>query len=90
MNPANLVSRGCNGKQFLESRWREGPQWLKLPVRMWPSTQFTIDEELVASETRKITKGKEMLKVDTHQEIQVMSSIIKSQSKEDLTERLST
>ncbi|KAL0841422.1 hypothetical protein ABMA28_015106 [Loxostege sticticalis] len=41
MNPADLPSRGCNPKVLLESRWWEGPAWLKGST--WPVSQSSND-----------------------------------------------
>lgn len=53
MNPADLPSRGCTAKQLLESRWWEGPAWLKLPEEHWPLIQYNSNEVEVDSEIKK-------------------------------------
>jgi hypothetical protein len=53
MNPADLPSRGCTVQQLLQTRWWEGPAWLKLPAKDWPLGQPQPDEEIVEQERRK-------------------------------------
>ncbi|XP_054279009.1 uncharacterized protein LOC128997397 [Macrosteles quadrilineatus] len=56
MNPADLPSRGCSPKQLVESKWWEGPQWLRNSSNLWPNQNFSddCDEKEVNSELRKI------------------------------------
>lgn len=56
-NPADLPSRGCSPKELSQSRWWEGPEWLKLSQSHWPNEDFTIDENLVQSEKKVLTKS---------------------------------
>ncbi|XP_077282626.1 uncharacterized protein LOC143908737 [Temnothorax americanus] len=56
MNPADLPSRGCKTKQLIESRWWEGPAWLKLSREHWPSSEYDINEEEVDSETKRLVR----------------------------------
>jgi len=53
MNPADLSSRGCTVQQLLQTRWWEGPAWLKLPAEDWPSGEPQPDEEILEQERRK-------------------------------------
>jgi hypothetical protein len=53
MNPADLPSRGCTVPHLIQSRWWEGPYWLKLPAKEWPSGDPLPDEEIVGQERRK-------------------------------------
>ncbi|UYV67475.1 hypothetical protein LAZ67_5000806, partial [Cordylochernes scorpioides] len=43
LNPADLLSRGCPPSQFVQSRWWEGPEWLKKPKEFWPKSEFSIN-----------------------------------------------
>ncbi|UYV79253.1 hypothetical protein LAZ67_17001787 [Cordylochernes scorpioides] len=43
LNPADLLSRGCPPSQFVQSRWWEGPEWLKKPKEFWPNSEFSIN-----------------------------------------------
>lgn len=55
MNPADLPSRGCNPRSLLESRWWEGPEWLKLLPEDWPTSQSLVDEDEINQEKKKTT-----------------------------------
>ncbi|XP_050508060.1 uncharacterized protein LOC126885522 [Diabrotica virgifera virgifera] len=43
MNIADVLSRGCSGKQLLEKQWWKGPQRLKEPENMWPKGESKTD-----------------------------------------------
>ena len=53
MNPADIPSRGCSGKDLVESElWWSGPTFLREPSNLWPETPSTpvpntTSEELV-------------------------------------------
>lgn len=52
-NPADLPSRGCSISQFIDSRWWEGPLWLRKPADCWPVSADSVDEEQVQIEKPK-------------------------------------
>ncbi|XP_045482841.1 uncharacterized protein LOC123686673 [Harmonia axyridis] len=52
-NPADLPSRGCSPKQLVESRWWEGPEWLKKSPEQWPSQNYSVEEDVINTEKRK-------------------------------------
>lgn len=50
-NPADLPSRGCSAAKLLESKWHEGPDWLKCNIEDWPKSKVgDCNEELVLEE----------------------------------------
>ncbi|UYV84532.1 hypothetical protein LAZ67_X002484 [Cordylochernes scorpioides] len=53
LNPANLPSRGCSAESLKETRWWEGPAWLKVSQEEWPKSTIIPDLEIVYSERRK-------------------------------------
>ncbi|XP_071577027.1 uncharacterized protein [Temnothorax nylanderi] len=53
LNPADLPSRGCGAKHLVESRWWEGPAWLKLSRDQWPSSDVIENEAEINSEIKK-------------------------------------
>src|SRR5207237_4126511 len=52
-NPADLPSRGCTSKELLESRWWEGPEWLKGSRNDWPKLEVQFDENAILAEKKK-------------------------------------
>ncbi|XP_021959323.1 uncharacterized protein LOC110855215 [Folsomia candida] len=52
-NPADLPSRGCDSRELLESKWWEGPIWLKRPKEDWPSGDAIVNEEMVREEMKR-------------------------------------
>ncbi|XP_021959265.1 uncharacterized protein LOC110855152 [Folsomia candida] len=55
LNPADLPSRGCDSRELLESKWWEGPDWLKEEEDKWPTREVDQNEAEVAAE-KKATK----------------------------------
>ncbi|XP_051161418.1 uncharacterized protein LOC127281645 [Leptopilina boulardi] len=53
LNPADLPSRGCQAKQLLDSRWWEGPDWLRREEIDWPCLREEVNEDEVRVEVRK-------------------------------------
>lgn len=54
MNPADLPSRGCGFSSLYETKWWEGPHWLRLSKEDWPNpNENEFDEDLINSEKRK-------------------------------------
>ncbi|XP_035227086.1 uncharacterized protein LOC118199356 [Stegodyphus dumicola] len=51
LNPADLPSRGCSPRHLIETRWWEGPKWLKDEENNWPKQ--VPNEDLVMSERKK-------------------------------------
>ncbi|XP_021943783.2 uncharacterized protein LOC110842357 [Folsomia candida] len=53
-NPADLPSRGCSPTELLNSKWWDGPAWLKLSKEAWPPIkEESVVEALVQEEKKK-------------------------------------
>lgn len=53
LNPADLPSRGCNAKHLLESKWYEGPDWLKNEKDICPKFNYDVNNNEVFEEMTK-------------------------------------
>ena len=53
MNHADPPSRGCQAKELLDSRWWEGPDWLRGDQNSWPNFVGNFNEKEIHSELKK-------------------------------------
>ncbi|GFX77200.1 integrase catalytic domain-containing protein [Trichonephila clavipes] len=53
MNITNLLSRGCYPRQMLNSKWWEGPSWLKQNSEYWPDGEISCEPQEVNVERKK-------------------------------------
>lgn len=53
LNPADLPSRGCSPKKYVQSQWWKGPSWLKQRPEDWPQGNESFSEEEVMAERKK-------------------------------------
>ncbi|GFS75364.1 hypothetical protein NPIL_126131 [Nephila pilipes] len=54
LNATDLPSRGGSISAWVNSRWWEGPDWLKLINEKWPKTEAVLNDEEIQRERRKI------------------------------------
>ncbi|GFW89555.1 DUF5641 domain-containing protein [Trichonephila clavipes] len=66
MNIADLLSRGCTPQNMLDSKWWEGPRWLKNNREQWPANEINCEPKDVILEKRK----SELVKVNTLKNIE--------------------
>ncbi|CAL8109546.1 unnamed protein product [Orchesella dallaii] len=64
-NPADLPSRGCDARFLLESKWWEGPQWLRSDPSTWPSNKYEESEADVLCEKKKLAITMTVLSPET-------------------------
>ncbi|UYV72973.1 hypothetical protein LAZ67_10001348, partial [Cordylochernes scorpioides] len=76
-NPADLPSRGCSLSRLIQSRWWEGPSWLKLSEEFWPSRYKDLNEEEICAERKKIAVVTTVKSTD-HWYMKYFSSFIKN------------
>ncbi|GFW48320.1 integrase catalytic domain-containing protein [Trichonephila clavipes] len=65
MNIADLLSRGCSPRQMLNSKWWEGPSWLKQNSEYWPDGEISCEPEEVNVERKKTKNANVDLANDT-------------------------
>ncbi|GFU53957.1 integrase catalytic domain-containing protein [Trichonephila clavipes] len=53
MNMADLLSRGCTPQKMLDSKWWEGPRWLKNNREQWPANEINCEPKDVILEKKK-------------------------------------
>ncbi|UYV74213.1 hypothetical protein LAZ67_11002500, partial [Cordylochernes scorpioides] len=75
-NPADLPSRGCSLSRLIQSRWWEGPSWLKLSEEFWPSRYKDLNEKEICAERKKIAVVTTVKSTD-HWYMKYFSSFIK-------------
>ncbi|GBM84459.1 hypothetical protein AVEN_158423-1, partial [Araneus ventricosus] len=66
MNIANLLSRGCIPQQMLNSKWWDGPSWLKENPKSWSVCDIICQYNEVDIEKRKSKLVNMNLTEDTH------------------------
>ncbi|UYV65022.1 hypothetical protein LAZ67_3002850, partial [Cordylochernes scorpioides] len=76
-NPADLPFRGCSLSRLIQSRWWEGPSWLKLSEEYWPSRYKEPNEEEICAERKKIAVVTTVKSTD-HWHMKYFSSFIKN------------
>lgn len=54
-NPADLPSRGCSVERLIQSKWWEGPDWLRLDEDFWPKSESLFNEDEVFQEKMRCT-----------------------------------
>ncbi|GFY15434.1 integrase catalytic domain-containing protein [Trichonephila clavipes] len=64
MNIADLLSRGCSPRQMLNSRWWEGPSWLKQNSEYWPDGEISCEPQEVNVERKKTKNANVDLAID--------------------------
>ncbi|UYV84394.1 hypothetical protein LAZ67_X002002 [Cordylochernes scorpioides] len=82
LNPADLLSRGCPPSQFVQSRWWEGPEWLKKPKEFWPNSEFSINPKEINVE-ENIMKTNINLNIDYKDWILTRSKLLHGQVPEE-------
>ncbi|GFU55540.1 integrase catalytic domain-containing protein [Trichonephila clavipes] len=66
MNIADLLSRGCSPRQMLNSKWWEGPSWLKQNSEYWPDGEIGCEPQEVNVERKKTKNANVDLANDAH------------------------
>ena len=65
MNPADLLSRGCQPEQLKKDQWWRGPDWLKEQEDSWPRSIAVPEIEEMNKERRRTVVTAKSLIVDT-------------------------
>ncbi|GBL91933.1 Zinc finger FYVE domain-containing protein 9 [Araneus ventricosus] len=59
LNIADMLSRGCSARRLLDSRWWEGPTWLKDAPENWPRGEICCEPLASHTETLKVHADKQ-------------------------------
>ncbi|GFY11232.1 uncharacterized protein TNCV_4472181 [Trichonephila clavipes] len=54
MNIADLLSRGCTPQKMLDSKWWEGPRWLRNNREQWPANKINCEPKDVILEKKEV------------------------------------
>ncbi|XP_037957049.1 uncharacterized protein LOC119686867 [Teleopsis dalmanni] len=77
LNPADLVSRGCDVDELIHSIWFRGPSYLLQDATNWPkNSHFPLSTDEKSLEKRKVKVGLLAVEIETN----VISKLICSQS----------
>ena len=68
LNPADLPSRGCTVDQLVNSRWWEGPEWLKLESENWPADISEYNDQEANKELKKSTQNQKVCRLLAREE----------------------